>query len=441
MNQQMFEAGVAAYQKGNWSLAAMQLAQAKSAGEASVRADHLRGNALMKLHRFEDAAAAYADALADDSYGKKGALSTNRGRALIAAGRLDEAVNSLSAATQDASYKTPYKAYLALGAAYAALGDVRSAGIAYRNAAIDESNPDPCEALRKLGDCFMELGRPTDAIESYRTALDFSTMVQNQNAIYCELALAYVAANRMSEAVDAFTHATADGTYVLAPEAQASFDAARNAVAAKGANRPSDTDNFLAAAGYGPVSFDPLDPTGETTGNLMPSPEDTGFFSVTEEQLMEDDRKRRKSERKKRHRGRKVLAVLIIIVIVCGGICGLAYWRGFGLPTQETVVQELFAAKSDRGDVGAYIAADVSEADASQIEAILPMNATLTINGVNRSMKSSTVMVTATLSQGGAQSYTVELTRDGAGWKVESVTPNFASQDGSSTTTGTVSSN
>ena len=133
----MFEAGVAAYQKGNWSLAAMQLAQAKSAGEASGRADHLRGNALMKLHRFEDAAAAYADALADDSYGKKGALSTNRGRALIAAGRLDEAVNSLSAATQDASYKTPYKAYLALGAAYAALGDVRSAGIAYRNAAID----------------------------------------------------------------------------------------------------------------------------------------------------------------------------------------------------------------------------------------------------------------------------------------------------------------
>jgi cytochrome c-type biogenesis protein CcmH/NrfG len=444
VNQQMFEAGVAAYQRGDWSIAALQLSQAKSAGELSGRADHLRGNALMKLHRFEDAAAAYAEALRDESYGKRGALNTNRGRALIAAGHVDEAINALTAATQDSSYKNAYKAYLALGGAYLELKDARSAGIAYRYAAIDENNPDPCEALRKLGDCFMELGRPTDAVESYRTALDFSSLGQNQNAIYCELALAYVATNRMNEAVDAFTHATADGTYILAPEAQASFDAAKNAVAAVNARRPSDTDNFLAEAGYGPASIDPLDPTGETTGNLMPSPEDTGFFSVTEEQLMADDKKRRKSERKKRHRGRKVLLVLLLLIIILGGVCGLAYYQGFGWPTQEAVVESLFEAKTNNEDVSAYLASSVSDTDASQIEAIIPSGAEITIQGVDRSRQSSTVLISARLAQGGDQAYTIELTRDGVSWKVTSVEPSFVSQQGTSTsgtTSGTVSTN
>ena len=50
----------------------------------------------------------------------------------------------------------------------------------------------------------MRLGRAVDAVEAYRTALDFTTPLEDQNRIWCDLALAYVAANRMNEAVDAF---------------------------------------------------------------------------------------------------------------------------------------------------------------------------------------------------------------------------------------------
>ena len=295
MNQQAYEFGKIAYQSGDWLGAVAKLGEAKAPGEACGEVDHLLGNAFMKLGQYESAASAYQGALADASYGKRGALSCNLGRALLAAGRTQDAVTALSNAVQDATYASPYKAYMALGGAYESLGDVRNAGMAYRNAAIDESNPSPAGALSKLGSCFMRLGRPVDAVEAYRTALDFTTPLQSQSQIYCDLGLAYVAANRMSEAVDAFDHAAADETFAFTPEAQASYDAARKAVAHVQSNRPSETDALLAAAGYG--SYDPLDPTG-ASGELIPSAEDTGFFSVSEEDLVAQDMKERKVRRK-----------------------------------------------------------------------------------------------------------------------------------------------
>ena len=157
-----------------------------------------RGNhEIMKLGQYESAASAYGDALKDSAYGRRGALSCNRGRALLASGHTADAIGALSSAVQDSSYATPYKAYLALGSAYEKSGDIRNAGIAYRNAAIDEGNPNPSGALRSLGSCFMRLGRPVDAVEAYRTGLDFTTPLESQNQIYCDLGLAYVASNRM----------------------------------------------------------------------------------------------------------------------------------------------------------------------------------------------------------------------------------------------------
>lgn len=434
----MFQAGLSAYRSGNWAVAASELSQAKQPGEVNGNVDHLLGNALMKLGRYDEAAKAYSDALADTSYGKVGALSTNRGRALLAAGRSAEAVDCLTKATQDATYRTPYKAFLALGSAYEELGDVRSAGIAYRNAAIDENNPDPCFALRKLGGSFMELSRPVDAIEAYRTALDFSSGVRDQNAIYCELALAYVAANRMSEAVDAFNHATADGTYTLAPEAQASFDAARNAMAAMGVNKPSDTDNLLAAAGYGPVTYDPLDPTGETTGNLMPSPEDTGFFSINEEDIVQSAKEEKRAKRKQKHTGRKVVITIIVILVVLCGAAGYGYYRGYGWPTQESVINQVFEAKTNNGDVASLIDSSVSSSEASQIEALIPSGAQVSIDSVDRSMNSSSAKVSAKLSDGTTQHYVFQFSRDRIGWKISNVTVDsaVASTSSTSSTTG-----
>jgi len=422
VNQLAFENGYAAYRAGDWARAATEFSQAKSIGEHAGRVDHLLGNCLMKLGRYDDAAAAYGEALKDDTYGMKGALCTNRGRALVAAGRLQEAVEVLAEATNDKSYATPYKAYTAMGGAYKAMGDVRSAGIAYRNAAIDETNPNPSASLRKLGGCFMELGRPADAVESYRTALDFSSSTKANNAIYCDLALAYVATNRMSEAVDAFDHATADGTLELSSEAQAAYDAARDAIAVQNAKTRSDTDDLLASSGYGDYPIDPLDPTGATSGNLMPSPEDTGFFSVSEEDIIQDERRRR------RGRGGRIFAVIIVLILLLAGVAGFAYYSGFGWPTQESVVEGLFEQKKDGGDVAQYVSGSLSSEARDQVIALVPADATdVSINGVERSMSNSSVDVTATLAEGGEQSYTVSLVRDGIGWKVSDFEARYAS--------------
>ena len=433
MNQQAYESGKLAYQNSDWIGAVTRLAAATEAGEVSGEVEHLRGNAYMKLGQFDSAARSYEAALADAAYGKRGPLQCNRGRALLAAGRAQDAVAALTDAVADPDYSTPYKAYMALGSAYEQVGDTRKAGMAYRSAAIDESNPSPAVALTRLGSCFMRLGRAVDAVEAYRTALDFTTPLEDQNRIWCDLALAYVAANRMSEAVDAFAHATADGTYALSPEAQASYDAARKAMAALAERRPSETDAFLAAAGYG-GGYDPLDPTGES-GELMPSPEDTGFFSVTEEDLVQADKKERKVRRKHRRTGLKIFITILVLLLLVVGAGVFAYVRGYGWPTQEAVAEQLFSAKADGVELSEYVVEGTSDAVIDEMYDVLPTDATVQINAVDRSMTDSTVHLTAKLSAGGEQDYVISMRRDGVSWKVVDVTPEYRSQDQTGTDT------
>ena len=433
MNQQAYESGKLAYQNSDWIGAVTRLAAATEAGEVSGEVEHLRGNAYMKLGQFDSAARSYEAALADAAYGKRGPLQCNRGRALLAAGRAQDAVAALTDAVADPDYSTPYKAYMALGSAYEQVGDTRKAGMAYRSAAIDESNPSPAVALTRLGSCFMRLGRAVDAVEAYRTALDFTTPLESQNKIWCDLGLAYVAANRMNEAVDAFAHATADGTYALSPEAQASYDAARKAMAALAERRPSETDAFLAAAGYG-GGYDPLDPTGES-GELMPSPEDTGFFSVTEEDLVQADKKERKVRRKHRRTGLKIFITILVLLLLVVGAGVFAYVRGYGWPTQEAVAEQLFSAKADGVELSEYVVEGTSDAVIDEMYDVLPTDATVQINAVDRSMTDSTVHLTAKLSAGGEQDYVISMRRDGVSWKVVDVTPEYRSQDQTGTDT------
>lgn len=421
MNQQAYDMGRDAYQKGDWLLAATSLENAVGPGEVSGEAYHLIGNSYMRLGRYDDAAKAYRAALQDTAYGKVGALSTNLGRALLAAGRPEEAVTALTGATQDEGYGKAYKAYVALGSAYEQLGDVRSAGVAYRNAAIDENNPAPSGALSSLGSCFMRLGRPVDAVEAYRTALDFSSTQAARNVVYRDLGLAYVAANRMAEAVDAFNHATADGTLTLSPETQATYDAARRAVAAINSRRASDTDQLLANAGYGTGSYDPLDPTG-ASGELIPSPEDTGFFEVREEDIVAAEKSAKKAK-KKRHRGLRALLVILILLLVVAAAGAYAYYRGYGWPTQRSAVEGVFEAKGSGASLDDYLAPSLTDAQREAISDALPSSASsVEVTGIDQSMNFSTAFVVATLDGGGEQSYTVTLGRDGVGWKVTGVT-------------------
>lgn len=82
LNSQLIQQGRAAYRAGDFSAAAQMLGAAKTPDEIMGEADHLRGNALMHLGMYAEAAEAYAAALNDGTYGKRGALLTNRGRRL-----------------------------------------------------------------------------------------------------------------------------------------------------------------------------------------------------------------------------------------------------------------------------------------------------------------------------------------------------------------------
>lgn len=468
MDTQAFNIAKSAYQSGDWSTAAIGLSAAKGPGEICGEADHLRGNALMKLGKFSEAAEAYGAALADGAYAHVGALNCNRGRALVAAGQTDAAAACFQAAVADPSYATPYKAYVALGNLYTEKGMVAEAASAWRAAAIDEANPEPSTSLVKLGDCFMQLARPNDAVDAYRTALDFSTGggVGSINAL---LGQAYMAQNRLAEAADAFAHAVADPSYQLTEEQQAAYTAAQRALSGAAASGPSETDQMLSAAGYGDgayaedsyaqaepqqaiaptatqvapapaTAYDPLDPMGRS-GEFIPSPEDTGFFSVSEEDLMKADRKARKARRKHNHRGLKVFLVILflLLLLAAGGV--FAYFNGYGWPTQEAVVSDFFSTASAGNDFSGYLSSSVSEDTKSDMEAILPRGATATVSGVDRSMANSEVLVTASLASGGSQDYTVNLVRDGLGWKVTGVTLTYASASSSTSSEQPLTSN
>lgn len=429
MNSQLIQQGRAAYRAGDYSAAAQMLGAAKTPGEIMGEADHLRGNALMHLGMYAEAAEAYAAALNDGTYGKRGALLTNRGKALAAVGDYVTAAQAFSAATQDASYATPFKAYLGLGNALFQSGDYANAGTAFRQAAIDGANPAPAAALGDLGRCFIKLGRPADAVETYRTAIDFAGPRDDTRALNAGMGQALSAAGRPSDALDAFNAATADGIYRLTPEQADELARVHDSLAALSAQTAMAT---APAPAMDAPAVDPLDPTG-ATGQFMPDPSDTGFFTLSESEMVQQDRKEAKVRRRHRHTGLKVFLVLLLLIVIAAGGLGFAYTRGLGFPSQESVVTDLFQAAGD-GDTAkaeSCLASSLSEDAKSMIISSIPQGATVSIEGMDQSMTETTAKVKASLSKGGEQEYTVKFVRSDnhIGWAVSSLDIDLSAAD------------
>lgn len=428
MNAQLMDQARAAYRAGDFSAAAQMFASAKTPDEICGEADHLRGNSLMRLGLFQDAAEAYSAALRDTSYGKSGALLTNQGKALAAAGDLAGAANSFGLAVQDASYATPYKAYMGLGNALLKSGNPTDAGVAFRSAAIDGANPAPAAALMSLGDCFLLISRPEDAVEAYRTALDFVGPHDDPRAINAGLGQALASAGRYADAIDAFGRATADGIYQLTAEQQQSLSAAQDTLSAQRSMAPVAPQSTGA---YAP-SVDPLDPLGQS-GNLIPDPSDTGFFTLSESEMIQQDKKEMKVRRRHRHLGLKIfLTILVLLLIVAGGL-GFAYTRGYGYPTQQDTLTKLFEAVSDGADADSYLASGLSDDAKSVLVSSIPVDAVPTIEGLDKSMTESTATVSVELSKGGTMEYTVDFVREGIGWVVSGISIDFDDVDSGST--------
>jgi hypothetical protein len=120
--------------------------------------------------------------------------------------------------------------------------------------------------------------------------------------------------------------------------------------------------------------------------------------------------------------------VLLLLILIAAGGLGFAYTRGFGFPSQESVVTDLFQAA---GDGDAAKASSLSEDAKSMIISSIPQGATVSVEGMDQSMTETTAKVKASLSKGGEQEYTVKFVRSDnhIGWAVSSLDMDFSAAD------------
>ncbi len=407
---------------------------------------HQIGNCLVKLKDPSEAIHAYTQAAADTAYDACGAVNCNLGMAYASLHDYEDAVEHFEIAASDAKYNAVHKAYMGMGNALLKLGKSAEAGVAFREAALAEGNPDPTKALLNLGICFMALDRPADAVASYESALQFDMTPATKNRLEANLGQAYVACGQMQNAVHAFEQALEDKTYFLSDSASVDYQRAIAAVAQgtseitqaiKPVSAPAtDMSGLDVAADGTSVYTEQESPEGQNPyiygdqygqGGYTVAEGEEHFFNSSDEELEQWSRGLAKQDRKRRNVGLRVLLIVVIIVVVLAAAAAFLYTQGWGFPTQETVVEELFA---DPDNADSVFAPDVSSDQAKSMEAVVTKDDGVAIDGVNRSMSASTVYATAKTAEGGEVTYEVSLVRDLVGWKISDVELYFSSEQG-----------
>lgn len=166
----------------------------------------------------------------------------------------------------------------------------------------------------------------------------------------------------------------------------------------------------------------------EAAETNMPSPENTEFFDVSEQQINSDARKDKRKNRRARGCGLKIAIAFVFVCILIAGAAVAAYVLGYGYPLQETVTDEFFAAVQSDGDTSEYWASDVTPSMQRVQEAALQDITSYDIEAVRRDMSQSEVYVKCQLEQGGIIDYEVVLTRSGISWAIEFVQLYFPSE-------------
>lgn len=398
---------------------------------------HQIGNCLVKLHDPNEAIHAYSQAKVDTAYDAQGSVNYNLGMVYASQHDYDDAVTYFRQAIEDPKYQTPHKAYMGLGNSLLKIGKSAEAGAAFRSAALDETNPDPTKALLNLGVCFMALNRPMDAIASYESALQFDMAPAIRNKMFANMGQAYVAAGKMNKAVRAFESALADKTYVFNDAANVDYQRAVSAVAAGASDEiePVESENDLSGldvSGDGvPVAYDNQDIPSNTAAlsatNVMQQigPDElsqTDFFAAQNVDF--EDWGKTAAKKKHRNRGLKVALILVFLLIVVLGGGLFAYTQGYGFPSKNDVVSQMFADPSN-ADV---FASNVDDTKKTRIVDTLVTDSSVEVKGETNDLNSAHMYVTATAEGGGEVPYDITLVRDGIGWKVSNVSLYFTSQ-------------
>jgi tetratricopeptide (TPR) repeat protein len=442
VDQARFEEGQAAYAAKDYRAAAKAFLSAAGRGEGSGAAYHMAGNSLVRLRRFSDAVTVYRHALNDESYDKHSAVQVNLGAAHVALGEYAEALRSYEAALEDPEYAAQYRALQGKAGALFEMGRVEDAAMAYRQAALDSENPDPGKALNNLGFCFMAMDRPTDAVEAYRAALGFDSYSGRGRAL-ANLGMAYHLIDRHEDAVKSFEKATELHGYELSDTARLAYVTSREKSSA-----PSDREVVEGwSTGEMPPAIEPVSeakvepeatqpPPDATTSMPHPGGDDVdSFFNITDQEMRERDREARHTERQMRQGGRggawSVIASVVVAVAIIAGLLVALFMWGFGYPTQRMTVSGMLEARASGDPVAQYWVA-VPTADIDKEMAKLPPMTEFVIESVERSPRTSQVVVTVTPESGSPLSYQVSLAREGVGWKITGVENDWRSTGGGS---------
>jgi tetratricopeptide (TPR) repeat protein len=448
MNNEIFQEARLAYDAKDYTTALAIFTEClqdtydpPAAGEVGLLY-HQIGNCLIKLQDYNEAINAYTQSTNDAYYDASGIVNYNLGMAYAALHDYENAILYFEAAVADARYDTPFKAYSAMGNALLKLGKSGEAGVAFRQAALDERNPDPTKALLNLGICFMALNRPQDAIASYESALPFGMDAPTKNKLFANLGQAYVSAGQMQQAVTAFETALADKTYHLNDSASVDYQLAVAALASgttpqgTGAIAPLGNDmsgldviadesaNYADDGSYGYAQDDQYyypETYGVQDGYAS---NDDRFFNASDEELEQWSKGVARQQRKHRNVGLKVAVGVIVFLLLGLAAIAFAYTQGYGYPSQESVIEELFA---DPKAAANSLFVD-SGAEVDDMVNIIVTDRSARIDGMNKSMSETTAYVTARTPQGGDAQYKVVLVRDMLGWKVSHVELYYASQ-------------
>lgn len=400
---------------------------------------HQIGNCLVKLKNPSEAIQAYTQATADPAYDATGVVQCNMGMAYVSLRDYEDAVRCYKAAIDTPGYTTPYKAYMGMGNALMKLGKSAEAGVAFREAALQENNPDPTKALLNLGVCFMALNRPADAVASYESALPFPMTAETRNRLYASLGQAYVSGGYMEKAVAAFEKAIADKTYFLSDSASVDYQRAVAAVA----QGTSELTQSLPAADMSGLDVtadgDSVYPVEAEQTAMIQTPylqqisdRDTPVQLPANDQFFDPEVSGQavwsQSMVKKRHRIWPKVVIILLILIIGAVVAGVVlYTQGYGYPTQQTVVSEMFANPS--ASKSSLFLSSVSENSKDSMLAPVVTDANVTIDGVNQAMDTSTVYATAKTPEGGSVTYQITMGRDLIGWKIANIELYFPSQN------------
>ena len=166
----------------------------------------------------------------------------------------------------------------------------------------------------------------------------------------------------------------------------------------------------------------------ESAETYMPSPENTAFFDVSEQEINKGARQGKREKRKARGCGLKIAIFLVIVCILIAAAACAAYVLGYGYPLQETVTEQFFSAVQNNEDTSKYWADDVDkstrEAQISSLEGLQSYE----VEAVQRKMSQTAVFVKGVLKEGGQIDYEVVLTRKNASWAIEYVQLYFPSE-------------